>query len=356
MNKLTLIVDSNWLMLSRFSVLSKSFDINLSDSEKLNSQKQLEDLLAKSVNIMLNRFDIIDNIIFVEDGGSWRKSIPCPIDEDIFYKGNRKQNEDLDWGYIYNALNNVLDNAKKQGITVSQYNQVEGDDWIWYWTKRLNEDGINCMIWSSDNDLKQLIQIDYKTNAFTAWYNDKSGLWLPKDIDDEFEDVGFFLKPHYFSEVLEIIKRQSKSINYINPSHIIMEKIICGDAGDNIKSIFRYSKNNRIYRVTEKDWNDIRLGKSIDNMEDFMVQKQYIISQILNHKKYKSYQPIKENISNMLNHNTKLVWLSDEVIPDTIIQLMNQQEYKNYDVDYMRKNYKVLLDENNDIQELFDSI
>ena len=356
MNNLTLVVDANWLLNSRFSVLSDKFNKLLPKEDKISGQQQLEELLSKSINIILNRFNIIDNIIFVADGGSWRKAIPSPDEEEIFYKGNRKQNEEHDWNYIYNALNNVLQKAKDQGITVSQYNQIEGDDWIWYWSKRLNSEGVNCLIWSSDNDLKQLIQIDHNTNAFTAWYNDKNGLWLHEESNDEFTDVGFFLKPHYYSQTMEIIKKQSKSINYINPHHIIMEKIICGDAGDNIKSVFRYTKNNRNYRITEKDWDALRLSKGINNMCDFLESSQYIISKIVEHKKYKDYQPSKDKILNMLNHNTKMVWLDDQVIPDTIIQFMNQQDYKLYDVDYMRRNYKVLLDQNNDIQNLFDSI
>ena len=48
--------------------------------------------------------------------------------------------------------------VKKQGIVVSNHSSIEGDDWIWYWSRRLNEEGTSCIIWSSDNDLKQLVQ------------------------------------------------------------------------------------------------------------------------------------------------------------------------------------------------------
>ena len=58
----------------------------------------------------------------------------------------------------------------------------------------------------------------------------------------------------------------------------------------------------------------------------------------------------------MIAYNTKLVWLNESTIPDTIIQFMNQQEYKRFDVGYLRSNYKVLVKENDDIQNLFESI
>ena len=58
----------------------------------------------------------------------------------------------------------------------------------------------------------------------------------------------------------------------------------------------------------------------------------------------------------MIEYNRKLVWLNEEVIPDTAIQAMNQQEYKEFDVPYIRNNYKALLKSNDDIQSLFEGI
>jgi TusA-related sulfurtransferase len=58
----------------------------------------------------------------------------------------------------------------------------------------------------------------------------------------------------------------------------------------------------------------------------------------------------------MIDYNTKLVWLNEKSIPDTIIQFMNQQEYKLIDISYLRSNYKVLVKENNMIQNLFEGI
>ena len=62
------------------------------------------------------------------------------------------------------------------------------------------------------------------------------------------------------------------------------------------------------------------------------------------------------DIEEMINYNIKLVWLHESVIPDTIIQFMNQQEYKICDIKYIKSNYKVMLNEDSDIQNLFESI
>jgi hypothetical protein len=89
-NNCTLICDGNWLLVSRFSVINGGFDKNLSEAVKKQSQLELEELMAKSINIVINRFQDIDNIILVTDGGSWRKQLSVPdCLQDIVYKGNR---------------------------------------------------------------------------------------------------------------------------------------------------------------------------------------------------------------------------------------------------------------------------
>ena len=356
-NNLTLLIDGNWLLISRASVLMNSFNKNLPSEAKRQSQLELEDLLAKSICVILSRIPTIDNIIIMADGGSWRKQLMVPKSiEGTVYKGNRSQDTEIEWSYIYNALSNLITRAREEEITVSQYNNIEGDDWAWYWTRRLNSEGVNCLIWSSDNDLKQLIQVDDSTKAFTAWYNDKCGIWLPNSIKESDNEMDFFMNTAYYSPVLEAIKTRVPKQNYINPDDVVMSKIICGDAGDNILPIMRYQKSSRNYRITEKDWMDIKENFVLNNIKDFLDHRNGIALLIASHKKFKPYKPDIFELEEMFDYNTKLVWLNEKTIPDTVIQFMNQQEYKKFDVGYLRSNYKVLVTENNDIQNLFDSI
>lgn len=362
-NKLTLLVDSNWMTISRFSVLSKGFKKDNPTIVKEQTSQELQELLTRSICIILNRFPTIDNMVFVADGGSWRKQLPVPSQlKDTTYKGNRTQDYDIDFTYVYGALNNLLKNLKELGITVSQYNGIEGDDWIWYWSRRLNAEGTNCLIWSSDNDLKQLIQIDSKTNAFTVWYNDKNGLWIHESLEEESNPIDFFMKIEYSSPTLDSLRARVTDIHYINPNTIINSKVICGDAGDNIMPVIRYKKGNRNYRITEKDWNRIAESMSTVTIFDLLDKQDQLSSILLNDSKYRKLKKDgiliqnMEDISEMINYNIKLVWLHESVIPDTIIQFMNQQEYKICDIKYIKSNYKVMLNEDSDIQNLFESI
>ena len=360
-NKCTLICDFNWLTISRFSVINKGFDKTLPEQALNEAKEELKDMLAKSINVILNRFPAIDDIVVVADGGSWRKQLPVPEQlKNITYKGNRQADVEMSWDHIWAASSEVLENCRKEGITVSQHNNIEGDDWAWYWSRRLNSEGINTIIWSSDCDLKQLVQVDNNTNAFTVWYNDKNGVWIPEEMKEhDIDDIEYFMQPTYENAILETLKARSKGgVNYIQPDSIILSKIICGDAGDNIKSVVRYVKNGRNYRFSEKDWESISKLLNINTIDDLIKNKNKIAKAIGNHKKVSPQDISISEILEMINYNIKLVWLNESVIPETCLVAMNNVEYNDYNVDYIRSNYKVLCGDRkeDEIMKLFDSI
>lgn len=361
MNKCTLLCDFNWLTISRFSVINKGFDKRLPEDALNEAKEELKDMLARSINVILNRFPTIDDLVIVADGGSWRKQLPIPDQlKDTTYKGNRHNDVEMSWDHIWAASTEVLDNCRNEGITVSQHNCIEGDDWIWYWSRRLNSEGVNTIIWSSDCDLKQLIQVDDKTNAFTVWYNDKNGIWIPEEMKDhDIDDIEFFMQPTYENAILETLKLRSKAgINYINPDSIILSKVICGDAGDNIKAVARFTKNNKNYKITEKDWVGIANSLNINTIQDLLDNKMKVARAVKNHKKIQSHDISISEILEMIEYNIKLVWLNEYVIPETCIIAMNNVEHNNYDVSYIRSNYKVICGDRmiNDIMNIFDEI
>lgn len=362
-NKLTLLVDANWLLQSRAAVMMKNFEIDLPDIAKEQSKDDLKELIARSICVILNKFPNVDNVVVVADGGSWRKQLPIPSQlSDTTYKGNRSQDSKIDWHYIYGALTEVLKNMKNMGLTVSQYNQIEGDDWIWYWSRRLNSEGVNCLIWSSDNDLKQLIQIDGNTNAFTVWYNDKNGLWIHNSLEEPTDPFEFFMRMEYSSPVLDTLKLKSSGVHYIDPNTVINSKVICGDAGDNIMPVLRYKRGERNFRITEKDWQKIADTCGIENIGDITKQVEHIATSILHEEKFAKLVTESvigssiPDVAEMIKYNIRLVWLHESTIPDTIVQFMNQQEYKVMDTRYIRSNYKVMVGSDNSVEALFESI
>ena len=362
MNNLTLVCDMNYVLMSRFSVVG-GFNKGAPEKILTSSQHNLTDMLARSINIMLNRFPVVDNIILVGDGGSWRKQLPVPCQlRGIKYKGNREKQEEIDWGHVFNALNDLMINARGVGVTVSQTLSAEGDDWVWYWSRRLNSQGTNVLIWSIDKDLQQLVQ-RLPDGTFTAWYSDRTGLCLPNYYADkkELDPMDFFMSPVQFDEnIVDNLKMSSGGkVIYVNPDDVVIEKVLCGDSGDNIKAVVRYEKGGRTYRFSEGDLKKYQEHDiPMTTVADLKECREDIADWIIHNKKFSQYKFKKKDILEMLDYNIKLVWLNSETIPDPVVQSMNEAEYKTVDIDILRRNYKLLAktQEDADIESIFEDI
>ena len=363
MNNLTLVCDMNYVLMSRYSVVG-GFKKGSPKKVLEAAERNLADMLARSVNIVLNRFPVIDNVVLVADGGSWRKQLPVPEQlKNVTYKGNREQQDEVDWNYVFNALNDVMNSAKNEGVTSSQTLTAEGDDWVWYWSRRLNAQGTNVLIWSVDRDLQQLVQ-KTSNGTFTAWYNDKAGLCLPdcyKEDEKEIDPIDFFMSPQeYDDQLIDSLKvGAGGKVFYVNPDDVVIEKVLCGDSGDNIKAVVRFNKGGRTYRFSEGDLKKYQEHDlPITTVGDLKESREDIANWIMNNKKFAPYHFKKKDIMEMLDYNIKLVWLNEETIPNPVIRSMNEVEYKKVDVDMLRHNYKMLSKskEDTDIEAIFESI
>lgn len=323
-NNLTLIIDGNWLMMSRLSVLMNSHN----DMKSLCNDLNL--LMLKSIKIVLKQFSDIDNIIFVSDGGSWRNSLDIPefLNHDelgslVEYKGTREKDESFDWESLFNSFDDFVALLNVNGITTSRIESIEGDDWCYHWTKLLNENNINCIIWSKDADLQQLVHTD-NNSCFTIWWNKQSGI-VAEEVDNN--DFDFLFNPLYATNntILNNVIKSAKTIKYINPKEIVIDKIVRGDMGDNIFPIItKKSKNNtKTYRVTHKE-----LDLSLDYKDDDKI-KEYIDG-LLSLKKYKEITKPEEDIIEHFKYNRMLVCLDEEYYPDSVKEIFENNS--NYNV------------------------
>ena len=327
-SKLTLIVDGNWLLMSRLSVLNNRY----ADEFELNQELKL--MLIKSINVVLRTFPDIDNVIFVADGGSWRNTLEIPDylydektseDQSVEYKGNRVKSSDINWDLLFESYGDFISTLQSTGITSCQESGIEGDDWCYHWSTYLNSQGTNCIIWSKDNDLKQLVAMN-SDKCFTAWWNSSNGLFVKEFPEDDFN----FLFNNEFNineELLNRLVEKSKDVTKINPSEIIIDKIIRGDTGDNIYPIIlRKSKNNtgRLFKVASKD-----IDYSLDYKDDNKV-KEYIHN-LINSKNYIGrINKSEEDIINHFKYNRRLVALEKDSYPQEILDIFNK--YKEYNI------------------------
>jgi len=325
-SKLTLIIDGNWLLMSRFSVLSTKF---ASDEEMCNN---LQLLMLKSISIVLKTFTDIDNIIFVADGGSWRNQIPIPSylydereseDQPIEYKGQRHLPDGINWEMVFSKYNDLVIALDKHQITSCRSQGIEGDDWCWYWSRKLNEDGTNVMIWSMDKDLTQLVSRDDNTGVFTVCWNNKTGLTVKMD-DVEEDALDFFfndLRKEYNNRIYDNILSKCKLVNQICPSDIVIDKVIRGDKGDNVFPIIlkKSSKEGSVkkFRVSLKD-----IDFTIDPKDDSDI-KQYIDNLLMSKKYANKISKSEENIIDHFKYNYKLVALDKSNYPTEIVETMS---------------------------------
>ena len=350
-SKLTLIIDGNWLLMSRLSVLNNRF----SDDEELNNELKL--LLVKSINLVLKTFPSIDNIIFVADGGSWRNNVKIPEFmyneyDNVEYKGNREKSEDINWDLLFKSFEDFLSILQEHGITVSRHINIEGDDWCYHWSTLLNSQNTNCIIWTKDNDLKQLVKTN-KDKCFTVWWNKTSGVFCE---DKNEEDLDFLFNNNFninntlFDEIIS----KSISVNKINPSIIVIDKIIRGDAGDNIFPIIQKQSNPnslRKYKVSPKD-----IDYNLDYHNEEQVRN--YISNLVESKKYKGKIIGNDSIDNIVEHfmyNEKLVALDDKSYPNEILEVFKENTDYNANKD-MTEIEQILIAKQNKLADILNII
>jgi hypothetical protein len=359
MNNCTLIIDGNWLLMSRLGIKMGDFSKSLAPEYLEQAKNDIIDFVAQSINKIISYWGShIDNIMMVQDGGSWRRKLPKPSIIHEEYKGNRMASEDVAWDYVWDALKTICQNFKTNNITCVTEKLIEGDDWCWYWSKYLNHVGTNCIIWSTDADLKQLIQQDPTTGAWTVWFNDKSGLFLPESMQKT--DMDILMNFDTVDPSINEICRRTGKYTYINPDDIIMSKVVCGDHGDNIKALIRVShvtkKGKTITNnVSEKEWSKIKNELNIHSIEDFKRNKVQIIKALRAIPRLHDCPYTMDNLLEMFDYNMNLVRLDKEQIPREYQLAMNKHknEYMITDLDFLRNNYKVLATHTEPVEQLF---
>lgn len=342
-SRLTLLIDGNWLLMSRLSVLQNRY----SDDEKMCSDLKL--MLIKSINIVLRQFTEIDNIIFVSDGGSWRNKLEIPSFLQEEYKGNREKSEDVDWDLVFSSYEDLQSKLKASGITVCKEANLEGDDWMWYWSTKLNSEGTNCIIWSKDKDLTQLVNIDSNC-CFTIFWNKDSGVITVHRDEDSMD---FFFNEAYSEneKIYHSILDKAKESKEINPKEVVLDKIIRGDKGDNVFPIIeKKSKNSdKKFRVSQKD-----IDPTLD-YNDYEEYEAYIID-LLNKKSYKDKvdKPL-EDILKHFEYNRQLVALEKSSYPPDVLKIFDDYQTYNLNKDTHEIEYQ-LTAEANSISSILDII
>lgn len=340
-SKLSLIIDGNWLLMSRIFVVSKQYQ---TDDEL---HRMIKRAMIIAINGVLHTFPMIDNIIFVADGGSWRKKIKQPLfmESDLShitaYKGTRKKPLAIDIDKIYaDCYTPFINELKEHCINTYHEHDVEGDDWVWYWANKLNNEGTNCIIWSKDADLSQLVKTD-SNGFFTVWWNKDNGALLEEKEEDEMD----FLFNGIFNEnenMLHEIKKRT-DYKYINPHNVVIEKIFMGDASDNILPVIKRKAasgaSKREFKISAKE-----LDYTIDIYDEQKLSE--FIDSIFLIKKYDGkVTHTKAEILEHIKYNRQLVFLNEREYPQEILQILKNEKSYIPNKDTKELTTKIMADE-----------
>ena len=357
MNNTTLIIDGNWFLLSRYAVMSKEF--TETDEVLLKTaQEHLVDKMAASINRIINYFNgFIDNLLIVQDKGSWRKKLEKPaLYKEVDYKGTRVADSNTQWEYVWKSLDKLITTCKEHNITCTSEYLVEGDDWIWFWTKYLNKNNTNAIIWTSDGDLKQLINIT--DTAWTVWYNDHLGMCVNSNYNNEDILLNPFSNSISLSNLIKYVNNTGNKIYFINPFDIISTKIMCGDNSDNIKAVIFKKSGSRTYKISEKEWLSIKNALKITDLDIFNENLDNIINAAKQLKRFNTIETDNNIIRDAILYNEKLVYLDHSSYPESVYEsmLLQKDNYQVTDLEYIKNNYKVLSENNSDILKIFENI
>lgn len=269
LGKHTLIIDGNYFVHSRLFVLPRPKGKQLLEDRE-GQEQFMRKLCIDFASEVRKMTPFVDQIVVAVDSKSWRKDL-FPTAE---YKGTRVADSSVNWENVFNIYTEFQDILAAQGVIIHKVPGAEADDILFGWSTQLNNEGKNCIVWTGDRDLIQLVNYNEATDAYTLWYyNSKRKLIAfegfetlinkPNEVEISNDDLLFnmgsadVLNEQLKGDFINWIAKNSVEIEEINCDDFIFSKILQGDKSDNIQSVVSWTKRTssgsiRNYSITEK--------------------------------------------------------------------------------------------------------
>lgn len=269
LGKHTLIIDGNYFVHSRLFVLPRPKKEQLL-GDRDGQEQFMRKLCIDFASEVRKMTPFVDQIVVAVDSKSWRKDL-FPAAE---YKGTRVADSSVNWENVFNVYTEFQDILAAQGVIIHKVPGAEADDILFGWSTQLNNEGKNCIVWTGDRDLIQLVNYNEATDAYTLWYyNSKRKLIAfegfetlinkPNEIEISNDDLLFnmgstdVLNSQLKGDFINWIAKNGVEIEEINCDDFIFSKILQGDKSDNIQSVVSWTKRTstgsiRNYSITEK--------------------------------------------------------------------------------------------------------
>lgn len=291
---------------------------------------------ANALTINIKKFiDLIPSaqIHIVFDGKkSWRKQAS------VEYKANRIKDENIDWAWIYKELDIWIQSAiETTNWKIYTDDSIEGDDWIMALVKNNNKKGHNNIVIASDKDLLQLLKWNDKyINIQVRDIMSLEKVYLPEgynifldNLNNNKEEDDVFDLSNSMYDIKTVLNHFIKNydIEEINTNQFLFEKILKGDKGDNISSVYRKMSKNGTFRGigdggANKIWNIYSqlYGEKYNTSDDLLYDRMIECIELKDKKTLDD--SIKESIKTNIKTNIKMMELNAKNYPVEILETM----------------------------------
>ena len=333
----TFVIDGNYFLFRTLYVLprrGKSKEM-LGTQDDVNAfMKKLATDFAYQVRLFEG---LIDKIVWTQDSRSWRKDFYPEAD----YKGNRKQDNSINWENFSKVTEDFISLISKSGVIISKVDGAEGDDLMYAWNTESLANDKSVIMFTGDRDLVQLVNRSVSNNThtilfspahkrlytyqgFTEWMDSQEG----QETTDIFDLMKVSISPENQAKKLlqTLIKKKKVNIIEVDPEEFRFRKVLTGDAGDNVPPAYWYVSKNRKYGVSEK--------KATEIISEFKEKHGVLSHMYLYNDEYitdlanilirvmKAKHMSREQIITNIKSNVNLMVLAAESIPEGILDEM----------------------------------
>ena len=333
----TFVIDGNYFLFRTLYVLPRRGK----SKEMLGTQDDVNAFmkkLATDFSYQVRLFEgLIDKIVWTQDSRSWRKDFYPEAD----YKGNRKQDNSINWENFSKVTEDFISLISKSGVIISKVDGAEGDDLMYAWNTESLANDKSVIMFTGDRDLVQLVNRSVSNNThtilfspahkrlytyqgFTEWMDSQEG----QETTDIFDLMKVSISPENQAKKLlqTLIKKKKVNIIEVDPEEFRFRKVLTGDAGDNVPPAYWYVSKNRKYGVSEK--------KATEIISEFKEKHGVLSHMYLYNDEYitdlanilirvmKAKHMSREQIITNLKSNVNLMVLAAESIPEGILDEM----------------------------------
>ena len=356
MNRKILIIDGMYFAQRVLGQINMGDSVNnlVTDAEQAAFRASLNNSLVNLWNTFSNSgVNLIDNIIFVTDCGSWRKDvtpfrpyyIPEDSDQVIGYKEQRKAKKEespINYDNFYRITNEFVESIRDK-VIVFKINKLEGDDNIMLLSNKLKEyPNILSIVFATDGDLDQVVRDnvfimrnirskDAPNGEYVITLNMYGKIFeqstesalLGSSLDTKFYRDLFSIQIGNIDGTSKIQRSLNRGISIATPFRTALVKSVAGDKKDNIFSLISWksSTGTRQYNITEKyiekalEKHGYALTES--NCQKVLTSKENLVNLMLSLKEVTKQNTVEfEGVLKHLKHNLKINMLSVNNVPE----------------------------------------